>query len=695
MAMEARLSLRQSQRVVMTPLLQQAIQLLQLSTLELQEVVQKELLENPLLEEVTPDTPETPADAPVTPDSPPAPTVEQVSTDAPPTTERQTDELPFDFNAVMSADDDHEERSLVSQEDREDLPFENVVRTQVSLADHLEEQLRFVAEDAAVRRIGAEIIGNLDEDGYLRAELEEIAQRCNATAEEVTRVLELVQGFDPPGVAARSIQECLLLQLKRDPLPDPVSVEIIEAHFDDLSRRRYPDIARALKLPVDRIMESVEEIMGLEPKPGRRFGGNDSRYIVPDVYVYKLGNEYTIVLNEDGIPRLRVNSLYRSLLRNSGVDEARQYVEQKLRSALWLIKSVDQRQRTLRKVTQSIVKFQRDFLDRGLPHLRPLSLRDVGEDIGMHESTISRVTTNKYVETPQGLFELKFFFHSGIASGDGEMVSSVSVKKMIQDLLANEDPSKPLSDQEVALILKGRGLTIARRTVAKYREELGILPSHQRRLAPRRRRGGGRLLRGQRGGARAALPRDAAAASAGAGRQRARRHPRRAQGAVHRARSGRSRRGHLQHDRAPAQGHAHRGLRDAEGAAEPRGLARLVRLQARRAVRRRPRVRRALPAQPPLRREAAAARRPRARGARVRDEARGEPRAAAPHRGLPALRPARLSARGQGVPDDRRRLHGRPAPLGRPRRGAAPVRPRARSGADPGPPRHRPRVTPA
>jgi len=488
MAMEARLSLRQSQRVVMTPLLQQAIQLLQLSTLELQEVVNKELLENPLLEEVTPDTPETPADAPVSADTPPAPTVEQLSTDPPPTSERQTDELPFDFNAIMSAagDDDHEERSLVSQEDRDDLPFENIVRNQASLADHLEEQLRFASEDAAVRRIGTQIIGNLDEDGYLRAEIEEIAQRSGATAEEVAAVLQVVQGFDPAGVAARNVQECLLLQLRRDPLPDPVSVEIVETHFDDLSRRRYSDIARAMKLALDRIMESVEEIMALEPKPGRRFGGNDSRYIVPDVFVYKLGDEYTIVLNEDGIPRLRVNSLYRSLLRSSGND-ARQYVEQKLRSALWLIKSVDQRQRTLRKVTQSIVKFQREFLDRGLAHLRPLSLRDVGEDIGMHESTISRVTTNKYVETPQGLFELKFFFHSGIASGDGEMVSSVSVKKMIQDILAAEDPAKPQSDQEVAQALQKRGLTIARRTVAKYREELGILPSHQRRLAPRKR----------------------------------------------------------------------------------------------------------------------------------------------------------------------------------------------------------------
>ncbi len=485
MAMEARLSLRQSQRVVMTPLLQQAIQLLQLSTLELQEVVQKELLENPLLEEVPPETQDTPAEEPATPEATPAPTAEQVAPEPPAPTERQTDELPFDLTAVMF--DEPEERSLVAQEDREDLPFENMLRSVASLADHLEEQLRFATEDPAARRIGAEIIGNIDEDGYLRAELEEIAQRCSATAEEVGRVLtEVVQKFDPPGVAARTVQECLLLQLRNNPPVDPVSVEIVEQHFDDLSRRRYADIARALKLSVDRIMESVEEIMGLEPKPGRRFGGNDSRYIVPDVVVHKLGNDYTVILNEDGIPRLRVNALYRSLLRSSG-DEARQYVEQKLRSAVWLIKSVDQRQRTLRKVTQSIVKFQREFLDKGLPYLRPLSLRDVGEDVSMHESTISRVTTNKYVETPQGLFELKFFFHSGIASGDGEMVSSVSVKKMIRDLLAGEDAAKPLSDQEVAAILKGRSLTIARRTVAKYREELGILPSHQRRLAPRRR----------------------------------------------------------------------------------------------------------------------------------------------------------------------------------------------------------------
>jgi RNA polymerase sigma-54 factor len=296
----------------------------------------------------------------------------------------------------------------------------------------------------------------------------------------------MVQAFDPRGVAARSIQECLLLQLTADPEPDPVSVEIVERYFDDLGRRRYAEIARAMKLPLDRIMESVEEIQALEPKPGRCFAVVDSRYIVPDVTIQKVGDDYVVVLNEEGIPRLRVNSLYRSLLRRSG-DEAKQYVEQKIRSAVWLIKSVEQRQRTLRRVAQSLVNFQREFLDKGLPFLRPLALRDVGDDINMHESTISRVTTNKYVQTPQGLFELKFFFHSGIESTNGSMVSSVSVKKMIRDMVEAEEPAAALSDQEIAKALHDRGLTIARRTVAKYREEMGILPSHQRRLQAKKR----------------------------------------------------------------------------------------------------------------------------------------------------------------------------------------------------------------
>jgi RNA polymerase sigma-54 factor len=485
-----RLSLRQTQRVVMTPLLQQAIQLLQLSTLELEQVVRKELEENPLLEELPEETQDVDADAqapsePGAPEmeAPPAP-VEPVSKETSSVDGERADELPFDLTSAVF--DEPEERTPVSTEEREDLPFENLGRTGTSLDEHLNEQLRWATDDPRTVAIGEAIIGNIDDDGYLRAEVDEIALGMGATVLEVEQALRLVQGFDPTGVAARSVLECLLLQLTADSEPDPVSVEIVEKHFEDLERRRYTEIARALKLPLDRVMESVEEIQGLEPKPGRRFAVSDQRYIAPDVSIHKVGEDYVVVLNEEGIPRLRVNALYRSLLRRSD-SEAKQYVEQKLRSAVWLIKSVEQRQRTLRKVTQSLVKFQRDFLDRGVAHLRPLALRDVGEDIGMHESTISRVTTNKYVETPQGLFELKYFFHSGIASDSGEMVSSVSIKKKIRDMVAAEDSGKPLSDQEIAQVLRGQGLNIARRTVAKYREELGIMPSHQRRLAPKKR----------------------------------------------------------------------------------------------------------------------------------------------------------------------------------------------------------------
>lgn len=480
MAIEARLSLRQSQRLVMTPLLQQAIQLLQLSTLELQEVIQKELLENPLLEEVPAaeaESQEEPTPEVAVPIEPGA--VERVAVDG-----ERAEELPFDLMAVMF--DAPEEPTLVEQEERVDLHFENLVRSTATLAGHLEAQLDVATDNSQLRAAGLAVIGNLDADGYLRAELDELAELTRLPLELVERALTLVQSFDPPGVAARTPRECLLLQLNADPQPDPVAVEIVQDHCDALAARRFPEIARALKLPLERIMEAVEEVWALEPKPGRRFADSDTRYVVPDVFVLKMGDDYTVVLNEDGIPRLRLNALYRTLLRGAG-DEARQYAESKIRSALWLIKSVDQRQRTLRKVTQSIVRFQRGFLDKGVAFLRPLSLRQVAEDIEMHESTISRVTTNKYVQTPQGLFGLKFFFHSGLAAGNGEMVSSISVKKMIRELLDREDPGKPLSDQEIARVLKDRGLSIARRTVAKYREELGLFPSHQRRLAPKKR----------------------------------------------------------------------------------------------------------------------------------------------------------------------------------------------------------------
>ncbi|MGH7266623.1 MAG: RNA polymerase factor sigma-54 [Candidatus Rokuibacteriota bacterium] len=479
--MEARLTLRQTQRLVMTPMLQQAIQLLQLSTIELQELLQKELTENPMLEESPAE--EGPAPEPA---AEPAPAAEAAPPDAPAVTETvEAPELPFDLTEIMFGPPD--ERSLVEQEQHEETRFENFVGTTTSLADHLYEQLRLSVGDQEVRAAADEIIGNLDEDGYLRATLEELAEKTRLPAGIFEKALGLIQGFDPPGVGARDLRECLLIQLREQTDPDPLAIEILEGHFEAFQRCKYPEIARGLKRDQERVLEAVEEISRLEPKPGRRFAPSDTRYVVPDVYVHKTDDGYAIVLNDDGIPRLRINPYYRSMLGRGQGDEARRYVEDRLRSAIWLIKSVHQRQRTLYRVTDSIVKFQKNFLDGGLPHLRPLALRDVAEDIHMHESTVSRVTTNKYVQTPQGLFELKFFFHSGIATGRGDMVSSISVKKMIQDLVGQENLQKPLSDQEITRTLKQTGLSIARRTVAKYREELGILPSHQRRLASRNR----------------------------------------------------------------------------------------------------------------------------------------------------------------------------------------------------------------
>ena len=488
MAMEARLSLRQTQRLVMTPMLQQAIHLLQLSTVELQELLQKELQENPLLEEAPPD------DAPG-PDGDgegqgetavETPRIEASSQVTTPEPGEAAPDLPFDISEVIFGPP--EERSLVQQEEHEETRFENFVGNTTSLADHLDEQLRLSVVEPDIRAAAEEIIGNLDDDGYLRATIDEIAEKRGLPPPVVERALGLVQAFDPIGVAARNLRECLLIQL-RDPgraeAANPLAIEILDQHFEALQRCKYPEIARALKVDQERVIEAVQEIAMLEPKPGRRFAPVETRYVVPDVLVKKVGDDYAIILNEDGMPRLRINAYYRSVIGQG--DEARRYVEDRLRSAVWLIKSIQQRQKTLYKVTHSIVQFQREFLDKGLPHLRPLSLRDVAEDIRMHESTVSRVTTSKFVETPQGVLPLKFFFHSGIAKTQGDEVSSVSVKKMIEDLVAKEELAKPLSDQDITRALRQEGLTIARRTVAKYREELGILPSHQRRLALRKR----------------------------------------------------------------------------------------------------------------------------------------------------------------------------------------------------------------
>jgi RNA polymerase sigma-54 factor len=332
--------------------------------------------------------------------------------------------------------------------------------------------------------IGEKIIGEINDDGYLESSIDEITQEAKVDKEIVGSVIKKIQQFDPPGICCRDLKECLLLQVDIFGKEKVLLAEIIEKHLDDLQTKNYQAIAKELKLSIEDILQAVKVISALEPKPGRPFAGEEPQYITPDIFIQKVGDDYVILLNEDGLPKLRISPYYRSTLVGTSKGEespARAYIEDKIRSAIWLIRSIHQRQRTIYRVTKSIVKFQRDFLDKGIAYLKPLILRDVAEDIGMHESTISRVTTNKYVYTPQGMFELKFFFNSSINQLEGDGIASQAVKSKIKHLITHEDHRKPLSDQQIVELLKKENVNIARRTVAKYRDMLNILPSSKRK----------------------------------------------------------------------------------------------------------------------------------------------------------------------------------------------------------------------
>jgi RNA polymerase sigma-54 factor len=364
-------------------------------------------------------------------------------------------------------------------------PIENTLSSSASLADHLLWQLSMQTDDPLVREIGEAIIGNLDDDGTLVATVEELASMGPWAVEEVERALSVIQGFDPVGVAARDLQECLLLQLRHHGHGGTPAERIVSEHMQLLKNHQVPELARKLGMSIDELKPHIELIRHLDPKPGSRHNPSQSQYVIPDVYVVKVEDAYVAVLNEEGLPQLRISPVYRRLLDKGAAentDETRAYVKDKFRSALWLIKSVEQRQKTIHKVATSIINFQRDFLDHGIEYLRPLVLRDVANDIGMHESTVSRVVTNKYMHTPQGVFEMKYFFHSGIASSYGEAVSSVTIKQRIRKIIEQEDPRKPLSDSKIVSILQREGLELARRTIAKYREELKIPTSNQRKV---------------------------------------------------------------------------------------------------------------------------------------------------------------------------------------------------------------------
>ena len=472
MAFEAKLSLRQTQRMVMTPMLQEAISLLQLSRLEMLQALRQQVEENPVMEEVMEGVEE--------PDD--SQEVESVAEE--PTAETNGEGPVADIDWESYLQDASDYRPSIQREQIDPFDGESLLTRPSSLEEHLLFQLHLTARDPELLSLGSYIIGDLDDNGYLRSSVEELASLAGATQESFEAALRYVQGFDPAGVGARDLRECLLIQLSARPERHQVAEAIVSGHLHDLERGQLGKIADALGISLKEAQEAKALIRSLEPKPGKTFTGEEPRYITPDVYVLKIDGRFVVTLNEEGLPRLRINSYYRQILSKRGVvpQEARNYVEEKMRSALWFIRSIEQRKRTLLKVTESLVKVQREFLDYGISHLKPLTLREVADDISMHESTVSRVTTNKYVQTPQGLFELKYFFHRGVPSTAGDSVSSLKVKDLVRRYLTGEDSRKPLSDQKIVEILaRVHGVEIARRTVAKYRGQLKIPSSNQRR----------------------------------------------------------------------------------------------------------------------------------------------------------------------------------------------------------------------
>ncbi|MFO7728523.1 MAG: RNA polymerase factor sigma-54 [Desulfonatronovibrio sp.] len=474
MALELRQNLKLTQQLVMTPQLQQAIKLLQLSRLELLEVVQQELLENPILEEKQPVADE----------------------------EKERDVL-NDQEQISKLTS--EEKEMVNNADWEDYlghfsstsrqagsrewevpeemqSYEARYSSKPSLDGHLLWQLHLQNFTDQELMIGEEIIGNIDSRGYLKATAEELARACSVSQPDVESILEKIQHFDPVGIAARDLRDCLLIQLNALNETDPILKELVTQHLEDIEKNRLGPLLKKFKISKELLREYIELLQSLDPYPGSSYGTGDVVYVSPDIYVYKFEDDFAVVLNEDGIPAIQLSTLYQDLnLKNNNHKRDNEYIQEKTRSAIWLMKSLHQRQRTLYKVMESILKFQGDFFEQGVSKLRPLILKEVAEDIAMHESTVSRITTNKYVSTPFGIFELKFFFNSALTMDSGGSVGSESVKDAIKKMVAEESPQKPLSDEAIAAGLKKKlEVNIARRTVAKYRAALRI-PSSSRR----------------------------------------------------------------------------------------------------------------------------------------------------------------------------------------------------------------------
>lgn len=479
MALESRLELKLSQKLILTPQLQLAIRLLQMPQLELSQAISQELVNNPFLEEVGEEKREELSREEIENSE-----VTSLNDDTEASLERLITRLSsfsveeyFDDRSSDGRDLGYFNPGLVEQPS-----FEQFTSTKADISDHLLWQLRLSNVSDDIREICEIVIGNIDENGYLRITEEELLSITGATQDKVRKAIETVQSFDPPGIGARNLQECLLLQLRAFNLQNTIVEKIVLNNISDIEKKRYNQIGKQYDLPKEDLMAAIKIIEDLDPKPGRNYSSISPAYIVPDVYVMKVDDKYQIILNDEGIPKVRLNNYYRKLFqtRNSLSKEERQFVDEKLRSALWLLKSLDQRNKTIYRVTESILKFQYDFFERGTHYLKPLNLKDVADDIGMHESTISRVTSNKYLSCSHGTFDFRFFFGSAIQTSNGT-VSSRSVKDIIKKIVSEEDPKNPLSDQKIVEILKSKNIALARRTVAKYREELKIPPHNQRK----------------------------------------------------------------------------------------------------------------------------------------------------------------------------------------------------------------------
>lgn len=476
--MALRQTMNLSQSLVITPQLQQAIKLLQMSRMELETAVRSELEENPILEEaelLKEEDLQRTKEAATEIEAGEGVGQDQISQDP-----QKHDE--FEWESYIEANQKPPQSGMSGSE--EIMNYENVITASQTLHDHLYWQVKMTGFSREEELAADALIGYIDDDGYIKVPLEQIAEEEKIELDLLEDTLTLIHEFDPAGVGARNLKECLLIQAKHLEEDTNDLVMLINNHLKDLEKKNYEVIAKALNRDVEDVIEICKIIYAMAPYPGRAFVSSDTHYVTPDVYVYKVGDDYVVSLNEDGLPRLKISNFYKNMLKGGKTngDKTQDYIQEKLRSAVWLIKSIHQRQRTIYKVADSIVKHQKEFFEKGPEHLKPMVLRDVANDIGMHESTVSRVTTAKYVHTPQGIYELKYFFNSGINSSDGgDALASESVKLKIKDLVAKEDTKNPLSDQKIVDLLKVDGIQIARRTVAKYRDMLKILPSSQRK----------------------------------------------------------------------------------------------------------------------------------------------------------------------------------------------------------------------